>query len=145
MLITYRQAAVAVFALLSHGLAATQQSEESKKAMLLLEAVAMPKKAKVCAAHIEGFGGRFEPAFQKWLQINQAQLAEGEALLRAEAEKTFSSFEQNVQAIANLPAQLLAKASPEVVEQNCEAMLSKLAAPSTATANPSHETLGGAR
>lgn len=124
----------------------SQQSEESKKSVLFLESVSMPKKAKVCAEHIEGFGSKFEPAFRKWQQVNQAQLAEGEALLRVEAERTFSSFEQSVQAITNLSAQMLSKASPDVLEQNCNAMLAKLSAGGNMAANSSFSgTPGGAR
>ncbi len=113
--------------------------------MLYLEAVAAPKKARVCAAHVEGFAEKFAPVFQKWEQVNQGRLAEGEALLRSEAEKSFASFEQNVQAVTNLSAQILAKASPAVIEENCRAMLAKLGAASSTEAGPQPMPPDGAR
>lgn len=113
-----------------------QQSDASKKSILFLESVAIPKKAKVCAARIEGFGTKFEPAYEQWHKAHQAQLAEGESLLRAEAEKTFTSFEQNVQAVTSLSAQMLGKASQAVLEENCNAMLTKLGAASEPVVAP---------
>ncbi len=108
--------------------ARAQQSDASKKSILFLESVAIPKKARICAAHIEGFDAQFELAYAKWVKTHQTELAEGEALLRSEAEKTFTPFEQNVQAVTSLSAQMLGKASQAVIQENCQAMLIKLGA-----------------
>lgn len=132
----YHRPLVAVFILLAAASALAQESEQMRKSMLFLESVAMPKKAKVCDARIQGYGATFDPAFDAWLRANQKTLREGEDILRADAELHQSSFEQTVETVTSLPAQLLGKSTQAVLQKNCAAMLHKLGAASAAADAP---------
>lgn len=127
---------VAVFILLAATSALAQESEQMRKSMMFLESVAMPKKAKVCDARIQGYGATFDPAFDAWLKANQKELSEGENLLRADAELHHTSFEQMVESVTSLPAHLLGQSSNAVLQKNCAGMLRKLGvAPAAAAAS----------
>jgi hypothetical protein len=103
------------------------QAASEREGMLYLESLAMPKRASVCSARIAGYSARFDPLYARWSAANQARLAAGETLLRAEAAKANRDFAFHAQAAASIDAQLLEKAGPGILQENCDAMLQRLA------------------
>ena len=103
------------------------QAASEQEGMLYLESVAMPKRASVCAARFAGYSAKFEPLFAKWSASNQPRLVAGKAFLRAEAAKANQNFTFHAEAVAIIDAQLLEKATPEILEENCDALLQRVA------------------
>lgn len=113
--------------LLACPVAVLAQAASEQEGMLYLESLAMPKRASVCSARITGYSAKFDPLYAKWSAGNQARLAAGEAFLRAEAAKSNQNFTFHTQAVAIIDAQLLEKATLEILQENCNAILQRLA------------------
>ena len=92
-------------------------------ALLFLDSQVLPKKAAACSARISGFSNQFEPVFRAWLATNRSRLAAGEAYLRADAEKTRTPLERDVQSIAGNISQQWNAAPLSTLQENCDAML----------------------
>ena len=92
-------------------------------ALLFLDSQVLPRKAAACSARISGFSSQFEPVFRAWLATNRSRLAAGEAYLRADAEKTRTPLERDVQAIAGSISQQWSAAPLSLLQENCDAML----------------------
>jgi len=92
-------------------------------ALLFLDSQVLPRKAAACSARISGFSSQFEPVFRAWLATNRSRLAAGEAYLRADAEKTRTPLERDVQAIAGNISQQWSAAPLSLLQENCDAML----------------------
>lgn len=103
-----------------------QSADEARQSTLYLYSVEFPKKADVCESGTPGFLDRFRPAFDSWVGRNKTDLARGEAFLRAEAAKANMSFEQNIGALTSNDAQILSKASRDMILENCNWMLEKV-------------------
>lgn len=108
-----------------------QGNEDEISAMLFLEAISMPKRAAVCAARLDTFSVRFDPAFAKWKLANTAALAKGEAFLRKEAVSAKMDFNVHVALVTDLAAKMLISASQSMLEKNCDGLLRALNAPET--------------
>ena len=76
------------------------QASVEGDALLFLDSQVLPRKAAACSARISGFSSQFEPVFRAWLATNRSRIAAGEAYLRADAEKTRTPLERDVQSIA---------------------------------------------
>jgi hypothetical protein len=92
-------------------------------ALLFLDSQVLPRKAAACAARISGFSNQFEPVFRAWLTANRSRIAAGEAYLRADAEKTRTPLERDVQSIAGNISQQWNAAPLSTLQENCDAML----------------------
>jgi len=92
-------------------------------ALLFLDAQVLPKKAAACSARISGFSTRFEPVFRAWLAANRSRIAAGEAFLRADAEKTRTPLEQDVQSITGNISRQWNAAPLSLLQENCAEML----------------------
>ena len=99
------------------------QASPEQDALLFLDSRVMPRKAAACSARIGGYSARFEPAFRAWLARNKEHVASGEAFLRADAEKTKTPFEPDVQAVAVGISQQWTNAPLPTLQDNCEALL----------------------
>ena len=95
-------------------------------ALLFLDSRVMPRKAAACSARIASYSGRFEPAFRAWLARNKEHVAAGEAFLRADAERTKTPFEPDVEAVAVDISQRWTSAPLPTLQDNCEALLIQL-------------------
>lgn len=102
------------------------QSGGEPDALLYLESLAMPKRATVCANRLEGYSNKFEQKFSAWRAANKARLSAGEAALRAEASKAQQDFALQVQSVTLIAAQNLERATPELLKEDCNAMLQDL-------------------
>lgn len=111
-----------IAALAAHG-ATAQATSNEQNAMLYLEAVAMPKKAAVCAKRFEQFSAQFETAFANWREANGKKIQDGEQFLRSAAVKENRDFKKDVEAITDQAAKLLSSATPSVMKENCDALL----------------------
>jgi hypothetical protein len=95
-------------------------------ALLYLDSQVLPKKAAACSARISGFSARFEPAFRAWLGANRSRIASGEAFLRADAAKTQTPLERDVESIVgSISKQWNAAPLPEL-QENCDTLLTQL-------------------
>jgi hypothetical protein len=92
-------------------------------ALLFLDSQVLPRKAAACSARISGFSSQFEPVFRAWLATNRSRIAAGEAYLRADAERTRTPFERDVQSIAGNISQQWNAAPLSMLQENCDAML----------------------
>lgn len=92
-------------------------------ALLFLDSQVLPKKAAVCSARISGFSNQFDPVFRSWLATHRSRIAAGEAFLRADAEKTRTPLERDVQSIAGNISQQWTAAPLATLQENCDAML----------------------
>ena len=92
-------------------------------ALLFLDSQVLPRKAAACSARISGFSGQFDPVFRAWLSSHRGRLAAGEAYLRADAEKTRTPLERDVQSIAGNISQQWNAAPLSMLQENCDAML----------------------
>jgi len=106
--------------------AAAQSSSVQHDALLYLDSQVLPKKAAACAARIPRFGAIFEPAYRTWLATHRQQLVAGEAFLRADAEKTRTPFERDIESIAGKISQQWNAAPLAVLQENCDEMLLQL-------------------
>jgi hypothetical protein len=95
-------------------------------ALLFLDSQVLPRKAAACSARISGFSSQFEPVFRAWLTANRSRIAAGEAYLRADAEKTRTPLERDVQSIAGNISQQWNAAPLSTLQENCDAMLVQL-------------------
>ena len=95
-------------------------------ALLFLDSKVLPKKAEACSARISGFSAQFDPAFRAWLATNRSRIAAGEAFLRADAEKTRTPLERDVQSIVGNISQQWNAAPLSLLQENCDAMLTQL-------------------
>jgi hypothetical protein len=95
-------------------------------ALLFLDAQVLPKKAAACSARISGFSTHFDPLFRAWLTANRSRIAAGEAFLRADAAKTRTSLEGDVQSIVGSISQQWNAAPLAQLQENCDAMLLQL-------------------
>ena len=105
------------------------QASVESDALLFLDSQVLPKKAAACSARISGFSSQFDPAFRAWLAANRGRLAAGEAYLRADAEKTRTPLERDVQSIAGNISQQWNAAPLSLLQENCDAMLIHLKEP----------------
>jgi hypothetical protein len=103
--------------------ALAQPVANEQDAMFYLEALAMPKKAAVCAKRIEAFGTKFESSFVKWRSANEKQILSGEQFLRSAAAAENRDFKANVEAVTDQAAKVLSSATPAMVKENCDALL----------------------
>ena len=92
-------------------------------ALLFLDSQVLPRKAAACSARISGFSSQFDPAFRSWLATNRSRLAAGEAFLRADAQKTGTPLERDVQSIVGNISQQWSAAPLATLQENCDAML----------------------
>ena len=92
-------------------------------ALLFLDAQVLPKKAAACSARISGFSALFEPMFRAWLSTNRSRIAAGEAFLRADAEKTRTPLEGDVQSIVGNISRQWNAAPLDLLQENCAALL----------------------
>lgn len=99
------------------------QASVEGDALLFLDSQVLPKKAAACSARISGFSSQFDPVFRAWLATNRARLAAGEAYLRADAEKTRTPLERDVQSIAGNISQQWNAAPLSLLHENCHEML----------------------
>ena len=99
------------------------QASVEGDALLYLDSQVLPRKAAACAARISGFSSQFEPVFRAWLTANRSRIAAGEAYLRADAEKTRTPFDRDVQSIAGNISQQWNAAPLSMLQENCDAML----------------------
>ncbi|MES2298393.1 MAG: hypothetical protein V4582_15215 [Pseudomonadota bacterium] len=106
-----------------------QSSAGERSAMQYLEFVGMSKRAPICATRIAGFAAKFEPAFAKWQKENSVTLEKGESFLRAAAAAAKMDYAAHVGAVTDTSARLLESASPNIVNETCNAMLQKISAP----------------
>lgn len=97
-------------------------------ALLYLESLAMPKRASVCANRMAGYAHKFDPKFAAWRNANQARLVAGETALRAQQD-----FASQVQSVTLIATQNLERATPELLKEDCNAMLDELAVASRGT------------
>jgi hypothetical protein len=118
--------AVAVALWMTLSIAEHARASPQHDALLFLDSQVLPRKAAACSARIAGYPARFEPAFRAWLAKNKAGVAEGEAFLRADAERTKVPFEPDVQAVAAGISQQWANAPLPTLQDNCDAMLLQL-------------------
>jgi hypothetical protein len=95
-------------------------------ALLYLDSKVLPKKAEACSARLSGFSARFDPVFRTWLGANRSRIASGEAFLRADAEKTRTPLERDVQSIVGNISQQWNAAPLSLLQENCDAMLTQL-------------------
>ncbi|MBX3625555.1 MAG: hypothetical protein KF892_11115 [Rhizobacter sp.] len=98
-----------------------QNGGNEHDAMLYLESLAMPKRATVCANRLAGYAHKFDPKFAAWRNANQARLVAGEATLRAQQD-----FANQVQSVTLVATQNLERATPELLKEDCNAMLDEL-------------------
>lgn len=130
---TFRPAQTLLLLALALPMAAAQaQSGSEPDALLYLESLAMPKRAGVCANRLAGYSQKFEKKFSAWRSAHQARLAAGEAMLRAEASKAQQDFALQVQSVTLIATQNLERATPEMLKEDCNAMLDELALTVTA-------------
>jgi hypothetical protein len=108
--------------------AAMSASAQDDSANLYMDAVAMPKKAKVCAVKQSDFQTRFDAAFAKWRSAHKAQLAQGERTLRAQAKASNQQFPANVEMEADSVAQMFQMTPEAALPERCAAVLAQLAA-----------------
>jgi len=99
------------------------QASVEGDALLFLDSQVLPRKAAACSARISGFSSQFDPVFRAWLAVNRSRLAAGEAYLRADAEKTRTPFDRDVQSIAGNISQQWNAAPLSMLQENCDAML----------------------
>jgi hypothetical protein len=99
------------------------QASVEGDALLYLDSQVLPRKAAACSARISGFSSQFEPVFRAWLTANRSRIAAGEAYLRADAEKTRTPFDRDVQSIAGNISQQWNAAPLSMLQENCDAML----------------------
>jgi hypothetical protein len=99
------------------------QASVEGDALLYLDSQVLPRKAAACSARISGFSSQFEPVFRAWLTANRSRIAAGEAYLRADAERTRTPFERDVQSIAGNISQQWNAAPLSMLQENCDAML----------------------
>ena len=106
----------------------TRHAEASPEhdALLYLDAQVLPRKAAACSARIAGYPARFDPAFRTWLARHKAQVAAGEAFLRADAERTKVPFEPDVRGVAGGIAEQWSAAPLPTLQEQCEALLVQL-------------------
>jgi len=104
------------------------QASVEGDALLYLDSQVLPRKAAACSARISGFSSQFEPVFRAWLTANRSRIAAGEAYLRADAEKTRTPFDRDVQSIAGNISQQWNAAPLSMLQENCDAMLIHLKA-----------------
>jgi hypothetical protein len=105
-----------------------QSPDEWTNSELYLRSVALPKKARVCAVTVPGYGERFQTSFDSWKSRNRDRLAAGETLLRAEATKANKSFALEVEMVTTLDAESLRRAPQALIIENCDAMLEQMGA-----------------
>jgi len=111
---------------LASAMTSPAHASPEQDALLFLDSRVMPKKAAACSARISGYSTRFEPAFRAWLDRNKANLASGEAFLRADAQRTSVPFEPDVQALAAGISQQWTAAPLPTLQDNCETLLIQL-------------------
>lgn len=107
-------------------LSTTARASSEPDTLVYLESQAMPKRASVCASRLAGFGPKFDQKFAAWSAANQARITAGEAALRAEARNTRQDFTSQVQSVTLIAAQNLERATPELLKEDCNAMLDEL-------------------
>lgn len=100
--------------------------DDEPNALLYLESLAMPKRASVCANRLAGYASKFDSKFAAWRTAHQARLVAGEASLRAEASKARQDFATQVQSVTLIATQNLERATPELLKEDCNAMLAEL-------------------
>jgi hypothetical protein len=105
-----------------------QAFAQDKSATLYMDAVALPKKAKVCAVKQADFQPRFDAAFAKWRAAHQAELAQGERALRAQAKASNQVFPANVESETDTVAQMFQATPDAALPERCAAVLAQLAA-----------------
>lgn len=95
---------------------------------LYMDAMALPKKATVCAARMTDFKVKFDPAFAKWRSANKVQLTAGEAQLRADAKAKNIPFPSNIEVETDSVAQFLQSAGDSTLKERCTDILVQVGA-----------------
>jgi hypothetical protein len=103
-------------------------SAKEDNATLYMDAIALPKKARVCAAKQSDFSAKFEPAFAKWRSANKNNLAAGERTARATAKARNIEFASNVEAETDMASQMFELTPEAQLKERCADLLAELKA-----------------
>jgi hypothetical protein len=101
-------------------------SAKEDNATLYMDAIALPKKARVCAAKQSDFAAKFEPAFAKWRSANKTKLASGERAARATAKARNMEFSSNVEAETDIAAEMFERAPEAQLQERCADLLAQV-------------------
>lgn len=103
-------------------------STDEDNATLYMDANALPKKARVCAAKQSDFLAKFEPAFATWRSVNKNNLAAGERSARASAKASGIEFPSNVEAETDMASQLFEVVPEAQLKDRCADLLAQMSA-----------------
>jgi hypothetical protein len=106
-----------------------QSSADQAHAMAFLDSLAMPARAAVCAEKQPGYQDRFQPAFARWREAHQADIAAGEATMRQAATSAGAgaTMDSDLKTVTQRTVDLLRAAPPEKQQQECDGMLKAMA------------------
>jgi hypothetical protein len=103
-------------------------STKEDNTTLYMDAIALPKKARVCAAKQSDFAAKFEPAFAKWRSANKNKLAAGERSARATAKNQNIEFPSNVEGETDMAAEMFERTPEAQLQERCADLLTQLRA-----------------
>lgn len=101
-------------------------SAQEDNTTLYMDAIALPKKARVCAAKQSDFAAKFEPAFAQWRSANKNKLASGERFARATAKARNIEFASNVEAETDMASQMFELTPEAQLKERCADLLAEL-------------------
>ena len=105
---------------------AAHASAKEDNATLYMDAIALPKKARVCAAKQSDFAAKFEPAFAKWRAANKSKLAAGERSARTMAKAQNIEFPSNVEGETDMAAEMFERTPEAQLQERCADLLAQL-------------------